>query len=97
MGHLIVQGGIRVLLHDDDKSYDIIGEAALRLALVRKEITVFSLRTMLDHMAEDSSSESRLSELHEARHLLDVIVYDEQSDTGRIYLQTLNSLNEDSN
>lgn len=87
-----------MLLHDDDKGYEIVGEAALRLALVRKEITVISLCTMLDHMADDVDSEIRLSELHEARRWLSgFMTSEQQSDYGRRYLQTLGSLNEEKN
>ena len=87
-----------MLLHDDDRRYDIIGEAALRLALARKEITVISLQTMLDHMAKEIESERRLLELYEARRWLSEFMEEEhQSKSGRIYIQTLSSLNDAKN
>lgn len=85
-----------MLLHDDDKGCNIIGEAALRLALVRKEITVFSLYTMLDHMVEEDNSIRRLSELQKARRWLHTfLVPGQKSESGKIYLHTLGSINED--
>jgi hypothetical protein len=87
-----------VLLHNDDKGYDIIGEAALRLALVRKEITVISLYSMLEHMAKEFDKERRLSELREARRWLSEFLRSgHQNESGKIYLQTLGSLNEEQN
>lgn len=90
------QGGLTVLFQDDEKGYAIIGEAALRLALVRKEINVASLISMLNQMTQDVDDEGRLKELSEANTWLMRFKTLNRDDELRMpYLQTLVGLNED--
>lgn len=90
------QGGLTVIFQDDEKGYAIIGEAALRLALVRKEINVASLISMLNRMTQDVDDEGRLKELSEANTWLMRFKTLNRDDELRMpYLQTLVGLNED--
>ena len=52
-----------MLFQDDSKGHVIIGEAALHLALAKKEISVISLIAELGHMAADKCSDERLYEI----------------------------------
>lgn len=50
-----------MLLQDDGNGHVIIGEAALHLALAKKEISVISLIAELGYMAADKCSDERLA------------------------------------
>jgi hypothetical protein len=59
---------------------------------------VISLYSMLEHMAKEFDNERRLSELREARRWLSEFLRSgHQNESGKIYLQTLGSLNEEQN
>jgi hypothetical protein len=90
------QGGITVLFQDDVKGYAIIGEAALRLALVKKEINVTSLISMLEQMTHEVDDGRRLNQLSEASMWLMRFKTLNRDDESRVpYLKTLVGLNED--
>ncbi|QBR48570.1 hypothetical protein [Erwinia sp. QL-Z3] len=59
-----------MLIQDDEKAHVIIGEAALRLALGEREISVASLLSELGLMAKAGGSPDRLAQIAEARRWL---------------------------
>lgn len=59
-----------MLFHDDEKGHVIIGEAAVNLALGKKEISVSSLIAELSQMAESKAGEDRLAQIADARRWL---------------------------
>ena len=82
-----------MLIQNDGKSNAIIGEAALRLVLVRKDINIFSLIAMLEHMATSVDSDTRLRELTEARIWLKQLSKRENVNVNEPYIQALMDFN----
>ena len=82
-------------IQHDGKGHVIIGEAALSLALGEREISVHSLISQLGHMAEAGGSDSRLTEISEARSWLKSFHEPEQAVRHVPYLQTLTGLNDE--
>ena len=82
-------------IQHDGKGHVIIGEAALSLALGEREISVHSLISQLGHMAEAGGSDSRLTEISEARSWLKSFHEPEQAVRHVPYLQTLAGLNDE--
>ncbi|ORM64010.1 hypothetical protein PRCB_17795 [Pantoea rodasii] len=84
-------------LQRDGKGHVIIGEAALRLALSEKEISVYSLIAELGNMAKAGGSNKRLTEISEARCWLKSFHEPAQAERYVPYLQTLTGLNDEKN
>ena len=78
-----------MLFQTDVKDYAIIGEAALRLALVKKEISISSLIAMLEPMAECSENELMLNEISEARNWLKTFLTQDLNSVDEPYLLAL--------
>jgi hypothetical protein len=88
-------GGFTVLLQDDEKGHVIIGEAALHLALAKKEISVLTLIAELRRMAVDVKSDGRRVQLTEARKWLQGFIVPGRAKQPMPYLQVLAGLNEE--
>lgn len=86
-----------MLLQDDGNGHVIIGEAALHLALVKKEISVISLTAELGYIAADKCSDERLAEISEARSWMKRSVTPDRTEQSEPYLRTLAGLNEEKN
>lgn len=78
-----------MLFQNNVKDYAIIGEAALRLALVKKEICISSLIAMLEQMAECNESDLMLNELSEARNWLKTFLTQDLNSVDEPYLLAL--------
>lgn len=78
-----------MLFQNNVKDYAIIGEAALRLALVKKEISISSLIAMLEQMAECNESDLMLNELSEARNWLKTFLTQDLNSLDEPYLLAL--------
>ncbi|WP_336185808.1 hypothetical protein [Klebsiella grimontii] len=78
-----------MLFQNNVKDYAIIGEAALRLALVKKEISISSLIAMLEQMAECNESDLMLNELSEARNWLKTFLTQDLNSVDEPYLLAL--------
>lgn len=78
-----------MLFQNNVKDYAIIGEAALRLALVKKEISISSLIAMLEQMAECNESDLMLNELSEARNWLNTFLTQDLNSVDEPYLLAL--------
>lgn len=78
-----------MLFQNNVKDYAIIGEAALRLALVKKEISISSLIAMLEQMAECNEGDLMLNELSEARNWLKTFLTQDLNSVDEPYLLAL--------
>ncbi|QPF30600.1 hypothetical protein IYV58_27705 (plasmid) [Klebsiella sp. BDA134-6] len=78
-----------MLFQNDVKDCAILGESALRLALVKKEISISSLIAMLEQMAECNENELMLNELSEARNWLKTFLTQDLNSVDEPYLLAL--------
>jgi len=86
-----------VLFQDDEKGHIIIGEAALSLALCRKEISVANLFSQLGLMSKSESNIDRLTQIAKARNWLMSFESPSVAEAQIPYLQTLVGLNNELN
>lgn len=84
-----------MLIQDDEKGHVIIGEAALHLALAKKEINVISLIAELGHMAANETCEKRSEDIFKARSWLNQYANPGTAGQPVPFLQTLAGLNEE--
>ncbi|WP_380177856.1 hypothetical protein [Kalamiella sp. sgz302252] len=68
-----------MLFQDEEQGHVIIGEAALHLALAKREITALSLIAELGRMRASVKSNRRLHELSEARNWLRTFITPEHT------------------
>ena len=80
---------------DEERVPVIMGEAALYLALIEREIDVSSLMEQLKSMATGSCSDDRLCKIFEAISWLKKFTSTGFKKQPMSYLRILNSLNED--
>lgn len=86
-----------MLFQGDSKGHVIIGEAALHLALAKKEISVISMIAELGHMAAGKCSDERLYEISQARSWLKRSATAGRAQQAEPYLRALTGLNEEKN
>ncbi|WP_313654130.1 hypothetical protein [Pantoea sp.] len=86
-----------MLIQNDEKGHVIIGEAALSLALGKKEISIATLFTQLGYMAKSESNADRLAQISEARKWLSSFKSPTIAQQQVPYLQTLAGLNDELN
>lgn len=79
----------------DEQGYVIIGEAALSLALGKKEVSVSSLISVLKDMATVEKDDDRLLEIFEACRWLGGFLGNEQAANSVPYLQAFAGVDED--
>ena len=83
-----------MLFHNDDKGHIIIGEAALSLALSKKEISIATLLTELGYMERSTGNTGRLTQITAATSWLRSFDSPQSAEKHVPYLQTLAGLNE---
>lgn len=81
-------------IQHDEQGYVIIGEAALSLALGRKEVSVSSLISVLKDMAAVEKNDDRVLEIFEACRWLGGFLDTEGAIDKVPYLQAFADLNE---
>ena len=86
-----------MLFQDDEKGHIIIGEAALSLALCRKEISVANLFSQLGLMSKSENNIDRLTQIAKARNWLMSFESPSVAEEQIPYLQTLVGLNNELN